>query len=330
MTSPPHRLNRPDTPESRARWLHETGGLSVEEIGWRLGLPAARVKALLEAGAVQAVKLPGGASGARLMRQLSHQLRDSYGLRAVHLAPLGPGESDPLPAIAATAARWLTRLVQSREAPKVVGLTHGRSLAAMVRQLPEIHAPDLRFVSLAGDLTRAHTAYPHAVMSHLAQRFGAQAFPLPATLYVSSPEERAELMALPMVARVMALMREADLWIVGIGSVSVENQLMGTGMLQTDGLDELAGRDAECEVLGRFFDGAGHELDTRIARCTLAPEAADFARHRLVGLAGGAEKVGPIRAALRGRLVQELITDSQTAVALLTPEARVEYALLLE
>ncbi|MFD2173701.1 sugar-binding transcriptional regulator [Rhodobacter lacus] len=330
MTSPPHRLGRPDTPESRARWLYETGGLSAEEIGWRLGLSVVRVNALLEAGMAQAVALPGGANGARLMRQLSQELRDTFGLRAVHLAPLGPGEGDPRPALAATAARWLTRLVQSHAAPKIVGLTHGRTLAAMARQLPEIRAPGLRFVSLAGDLTPAHTAYPHAVMNHLAQRFGAQAFPLPVTLYVSSPEERAELMALPMVARVIALMQEADLWVVGIGGVSAEHQLIRTGMLPQSGLEELAGLGAECEVLGRFFDGEGRELETRLARCTLSPEPKEFSRHRLVALAGGAAKVGPIRAALRGGLVQELITDSHTAVALLAPEARGKYALLIE
>lgn len=330
MTSPPHRLDRPDTAESRARWLHEVGGLSLEEIGWRLGLPTARVKALLEAGATQAVKIPGGVSGARLMRQLSRQLRAEYGLRAVHLAPIGPGDNDPLPAIAAAAARWLSRLVQASGGPKVVGLTHGRSISAMVRQLPEFHAPGLRFVSLAGDLTRAHTAYPHVVMHQLARRFGAQAFPLPATLYTATPEERDEVLRLPAVARVMALMREAELWVVGIGGTSEENQLMGTGMLLPDGLDEIAGRGAECEVLGRFFDGAGHELDTTLARCTLAPEVADFTDHLIVGMAGGAAKVGPIRAALRGRLVHELITDSHTAVSLLEPEARGQYALLLE
>ncbi|WP_444430319.1 hypothetical protein ACTTAM_02825 [Rhodobacter capsulatus] len=63
MTAPPHRLPHPDTPESRARWLHDIGGLSVTEIGWRLGLPPDRVQALLEQRPSVAVPVPDAAEG---------------------------------------------------------------------------------------------------------------------------------------------------------------------------------------------------------------------------------------------------------------------------
>ncbi|PTV96467.1 DNA-binding transcriptional regulator LsrR (DeoR family) [Rhodobacter aestuarii] len=329
MTSPPHRLSRPDTPESRARWLHEVGGLTVEEIGWRLGLPAEKVKYLLEKGESEAVLIPGGMAGARLLRHLSRRLRTVYGLSGVHLAPFAPGETDPIPAIASVAARWLTRLVKSSDAPKVVGLSHGRSLAAMVRELPEMRAPELRFVSLLGELTLSHTAYPHVVMNYLAQRFGAQAFPYPATLYVTTPEERAELMRMPVVAKVTDMARMAEVWIVGIGRPSDANQLLGTGMILPGCLHEIDQQGAECEILGRFFDGQGQELTTSLAHRTLSPLPQDFAGRRIVGLAGGPEKVAPIRAALRGGLVQELVTDTRTAVALLDPTEHSTYALLL-
>ncbi|WP_223632850.1 sugar-binding transcriptional regulator [Rhodobacter sp. TJ_12] len=330
MTSPPHHLRRPDTPESRARWLHEVGGLSVAEIGWRLGLSAERVRALLDEGAVEPVTIPGGAAGARLMRQLSRRLREMYpALRAVHLAPLGPGVQDPVPAIASAAARWLTRLVQSRAAPQVVGLSHGRSLAAMVRQLPEMRAPDLCFVSLLGELTLSHTAYPHVVMNYLAQRFGAQAFPFPATLYVETPEERAELTRLPVVRKVTDLARAADIWIVGIGRATAQNQLLGTGMILPGCLAKITNQGAQCEILGRFFDGEGNELDTPLAARTLSPPKDLFAGRRIVGLAGGPDKVAPVHAALRGGLIQELVTDSRTAVALLDAAEQADYALLL-
>ena len=329
MTYPPRRLGSPETPESRVRWLYEFGGLSVEEIGWRVGIPADRVRALLEQGDVEAVIVPGGLAGARLMRNLGRRLREAYGLAGVVLAPLPAGEGDPTAAIAAAGARHLVRLMQMRGGPRLIGFSHGRSLAQMVQALPEVQVPGLRVVSLLGELTFTHSAYPHVVMNQVSRRLAVQAYPFPSALYARSAEECAELQRQSVIANVMALGREAPLWVVGIGGLTPSNQLYDVGMLARDeDLTALMSRPEGCEILGRFFDGAGQELHSPLAARTLAPAAADFAGRRVMALAAGADKVEPIRAALRGGLVQELITDSRTALALIAPEDRAEFALI--
>ena len=329
MTSPPRRLGSPETPESRVRWLHEVGGLSVEEIGWRMGLPAERVQALLTRDEADAVWLPGSLAGARLLRKLGRHLREKYGLTEAVVAPLPAEGGDPTAAIAAAGARHFLRLIQTRGGPKLIGFSHGRSLARMVQSLPELQAPGLRFVSLLGELTFAHSAYPHAVMHQISRRLGVQAYSFPAALYARSAEDCAELQRQPVIANVMALGREAPLWVVGIGGLTRSNQLCDVGMIDRDeDLSALVSRSEGCEILGRFFDGAGREVQSQLVARTLAPAAADFAGRRVVALAGGTDKVEPIRAALRGGLVQELITDSRTALALIAPEDRAEFALI--
>lgn len=329
MTAPPHRLPHPDTPESRARWLHDIGGLAVEEIGWRLGLPPERVQALLDQGASEAVPPADAAEGARLIRRLSRRLRVRFDLGAVCVAPMVPGEEDPIPVVAAAAARHLVRLVQARSTPGIVGLSHGRTIAAMVGQLPEMRLTSLRFVSLLGELTFSHTAYPHVVMHQIAQRLGAQAFPYPTALYAASAEEAEDLLRQPVVRKVAEMARQAEVWVVGIGRGAPENQLHQSGMIGAEDLSEIVSQGAACEILGRFFDDAGRELPSALAARTLAPLAGDFAGRRVIGLAGGADKVAAVHAALSGGLLQELITDSRTAVALLEEEEQAEFALLL-
>lgn len=329
MTAPPHRISHPDTPESRARWLHDIGGLSVEEIGWRLGLPPERVRALLDQAPSEPVPPPDSAEGGRMIRSLSRRLRARYGLDAVCLAPLAPGDDDPLPAIAAAAARYLTRLVQGRKAPAIIGLSHGRTIAAMVSQLPEMRLTNLRFVSLLGELTFAHTAYPHVVMHQIARRLGAQAFPCPTALYAASAEEAADLLRQPMVRNAIEMARQAEVWVVGVGRGAPENQLHQSGMIDAEDLGEIVGLGAACEILGRFFDDGGRELPSALALRTLSPVAADFRARRVIGLAGGPDKVAPLAAALGGTLLRELITDSRTAVALLEEEEQAEFAPLL-
>jgi len=329
MTAPPHRLPHPDTPESRARWLHDIGGLSVEEIGWRLGLPSERVRVLLDQGPTEAVPHPDSAESARLMRRLTRQLRDHFGLEAVSIAPMAPGDADPMPVIAAAAARHLVRLLQARNAPAVVGLSHGRTIAAMVSQLPEMRLSSLRFVSLLGELTFAHSAYPHVVMSQIAQRLGAQAFPCPTALYAATPEEAADFRRLPMVRNVLEMAHQAEVWVVGVGRGASENQLHQSGMIGAEDLSEIVAMGASCEILGRFFDDEGCELASALAARTLSPAASDFRGRRIIGLAGGADKVAALHTALRAHLLQELVTDSRTAVALLDEEEQADYAPLL-
>lgn len=329
MTAPPHRLPHPDTPESRARWLHDIGGLSLEEIGWRLGLPPERVQALLDQGPTEPVNLGPGAEGERMIRRLARRLRERFGLSAVSIAPLAPGDTDPIPAVAAAAARHLIRLLQVRHAPQSIGLSHGRTIAAMVAQLPEMRLENLRFISLLGELTVANTAYPHVVMSQLAQRLGAQAFPFPTALYASGPDECGALLRQPVVARVLDMARAADVWVVGIGRGAPENQLHQSGMIGTPDLTEIVGLGAACEIVGRFFDAAGKELPSALAERTLSVSAADFAGRRVIGLAGGPDKVAALHAALAGGLLQDLVTDSRTAVALLDEEEQFEFAPLL-
>ncbi|ADE86731.1 sugar-binding transcriptional regulator [Rhodobacter capsulatus] len=329
MTAPPHRLPHPDTPESRARWLHDIGGLSVTEIGWRLGLPPDRVQALLEQRPSVAVPVPDAAEGARLIRRLARRLRDRFGLGTVCIALMPPDQTDPVPMIAAAAARHLVRVLQARSAPGIIGLSHGRTIAAMVAQLPEMRIGQLRFVSLLGELTFGHAAYPHAVMHQIAQRLGAQAFPLPTALYASTPEEAADLLRQPMLRRVAEMALQAEVWVVGIGRGAPENQLHQFGMIGTEDLAEIVGLGAACEILGRFFDAEGRELPSALAARTLAPAAPDFLRRRVIGLAGGTDKVVALHAALAGHLLQDLVTDSRTAVALLDEEEQAEFAALL-
>lgn len=329
MTASSRRLGSLETPESRARWLHEVGQLSAEEIGWRMGLPVARVWALLARGDAPAVVVPGGLLGARLLRGLGQRLRESYGLAGVVLAPMTREDEDPVAAIAAAGARHLVRLMQARGGPRLIGFSHGRSLAQMVQHLPELHAPGLRFVSLLGELTFAHSAYPHAVTARMSRRLGVQAYPFPAALYARSAEECTELLRQPVISNVMALGREAPLWVVGIGGLTRANQLYGVGMLDAgEDMSALIARSEGCEILGRFFDGAGQEVHSALVARTLAPARADFAGRRVLALAGRAEKIEPIRAALRGGLVQELITDHRTALALIAPAERPAFALI--
>ncbi len=69
-------------------------------------------------------------------------------------------------------------------------------------------------------------------------------------------------------------------------------------------------------MLGHFFDAQGGVLETTLSARTLSVELNTRDDSRIVAIAGGAEKVGAVRAVLRSGWLKGLITDEATARAI--------------
>ncbi len=72
----------------------------------------------------------------------------------------------------------------------LIGVGHGRTLAASVEYLMRTTADHIRFVSLLGGVTRKFAANPHDVIHRLAERTGAQAYVMPLPFVANTVEDR--------------------------------------------------------------------------------------------------------------------------------------------
>ena len=94
-------------------------------------------------------------------------------------------------------------------------------------------------------------------------------------------------------------------------------QLQSDGFISADELAEMRRLGAVGEVTGWAFDAAGEIIvGGTNDRLTSAPREIPPSR-LVVGAAQGTGKVLPIRAALRGRLINGLITNETTARSVL-------------
>ncbi|RWJ57408.1 MAG: sugar-binding transcriptional regulator, partial [Mesorhizobium sp.] len=89
-------------------------------------------------------------------------LSSRYGLDYCEVVPDFDGEELPLKALGIAGAQFLKREIERGE-DTLIGVGHGRTLAACVEYLPRISAEKTRFVSLLGGLTRKFSANPHDV-----------------------------------------------------------------------------------------------------------------------------------------------------------------------
>jgi DNA-binding transcriptional regulator LsrR (DeoR family) len=157
----------------------------------------------------------------------------------------------------------------------------------------------------------------------LARALGASPILLPAPGVVATTAVRDALGEDPHVNAALQQLDSLDMIFVGIGSLS-SNTVLNDGMsLPPGAYAELVAAGAVGDIALRFFDANGEAATSTLEDRVLGVSVEQIRRTpRVVGVAGGPSKVEAILAALRADLLDVLITDVETAEALLTPATR--------
>lgn len=306
-----------DALATRAAWLYYAGGLTQSQVAAALGVAPAKAHRLVarasRAGAVR-VFVEGPIAGCMPLER--HLMRE-FDLRFCRVVPTLGRSDPPLRALGLAAAGMLLNELENNR-HRVIGVGHGRTLAAAVDHLPRFPRPDLRFVSLLGGVPRQMSANPFDMIHRLAEKTGAEAYLLPVPFFANTAADRAVLLAQRGVAEAMAMAREATLFLVGVGEVSgAETFLPQAGVVSEEEGETLRGAGAVGEVLGCYLDAAGRRVETDLHDRVIALPLEAMAGREVVAVAGGLGKVAALRAVLASRILSGLITDEPTARRLL-------------
>jgi DNA-binding transcriptional regulator LsrR (DeoR family) len=154
-------------------------------------------------------------------------------------------------------------------------------------------------------------------MHRIAEKTGTQAYVMPVPFFANTREDRDVLLAQRGVKEVFDLANNAELKLVGLGTVDIDAQLVLSGMVEPREIKEIAAMGGAGEILGHFFDADGRTLETMLSARTLSASLPRSKKERLVALSGGLPKVEAIHAVLNSHCLYGLITDERTAQALL-------------
>ena len=302
---------------TRAAWLSYIGGMTQDEIASRLSVSRVKVNRLIAHAHREGLVRVFIEGNPQECVTLEDRLCRLFGLAGCFVAPMLETEAPTLPieTLAVAGARVLHHWLETGRA-KVIGVGHGRTLAAMADRLPRQLRDDVRFVSLLGSLTRNATANPFDVIHRLCERTGAESYFLPVPFFADTGEDKAVFMAQRSVRHALDLAKEADLVLAGIGEVTAGSFLTISGMITSAELDQLRRLGAVGEILGRFFDAKGQPVDAEINARAIAIDLGDLEDKEVVVLAGGKSKPQAIRSILATGLVTRLITDEATARAI--------------
>ena len=139
---------------------------------------------------------------------------------------------------------------------------------------------------------------------------------MPVPFFANSVEDREVLLEQRGVHDVFEMAENASLKFVGIGTVDAAGAAGFLGHDRAGEIEEIAAAGGVGELLGHFFDAEGRILSTTLTGRTLAASFGKPGVHRIVAVAGGAEKIAAIAAVLMSHRLTGLITDEATAKAL--------------
>ncbi|SPH17101.1 Transcriptional regulator LsrR [Defluviimonas aquaemixtae] len=301
---------------ARAGWLYYVAGNTQDEIAKKLGVSRQTAQRLVAmAVSERLVKVRIDHPIGRCM-DLSGALTAAYDLKFCEVVPSDPGAPGLLTGVAIAAAAELERVLKSDE-PKIIALGTGRALKATVDQLPRMACPQHSIVSLLGNMMQDGSATPYNATIAMAERVGAKHYPYPLPVLARDEDELRVLLSQQAVRNTIALGQQADLTLVGIGQMNRTAPLVVDGFVPENEIDSLVAAGAAGEITSWVYDQDGHIIDcafnARVASVPL-PKAVE---RRVIAVAVGEAKVTAFTAALRGRLVNGLITNEATAELLL-------------
>jgi DNA-binding transcriptional regulator LsrR (DeoR family) len=301
---------------ARAAWLYYIKGRTQDEIATALNVSRPNAQRLVALAISESlIKFRLDHPLLRSM-ELAERLSKTFGLKTCEVAPTEAGQGHSLVGVAMLAAQTLETCLTPKE-PRVVALGTGRTMLETVRQMPLMTRPDHRIVSVVGNISRDGKASPYDVAMRLSDRVGAQCYPLPLPVITDTRAECEFLRAQRGYQAVSALFDKADLVMVGMGSLGPDAQILVDGFVDAREIEMLRRDGGVGEVVSRCLTIEGAEVENEVTvRLTALRMRADPACPVIL-VAAGREKVIPIVAALRGRFATGLLTDEETAAALL-------------
>lgn len=296
---------------TKAAWYYYFEGITQQQAAERMGITRMRIIKLLDRarqmGIIRFTLRKEGESRMLLERRLIER----YGLQDAFIIPAA-SQPDMVNANIATAASMYINERLGKDS--CINIGYGDTPSRILNNLATMAEHTLTCVSLTGGVSY----YLPDTRSNV---FNAKLHLIPAPLIASS-KEMAQLMreenSVMEISRMVAL---SQMSVVGIGAMHESATIFRTGILNSNDFLFLKMQGAVGDLLSHFFDQDGQLVDNPLEdRLISTPLATLKGLSNVIGVAAGDSKVEAIRAALKGQVLNVLITDDKTAAQLVGGE----------
>ncbi|MGM9521171.1 MAG: sugar-binding transcriptional regulator [Oscillospiraceae bacterium] len=243
-----------------------------------------------------------------------------FGLKdAVVITNYDEGQTEMLDALTDFAAMYISNLLKGS---CTVGITRGSTINKVIGKLSNVNDCRLQLVQLMGSSTNSYQSEEsHILVNRMLNHFDGTAYYLNTPLYIDDLYAKNILMQDSSVRSVFQQMDACNIILTGIGMLDPDIDVRPSwhGYMTRRHLQELEEKKAVGSICAQYFNIDGELIQSEWnAKCIVMP-LESIGRNRLsIGIAQGKNKEKPILGALRGHHINVLITNVQTATAVIS------------
>jgi len=299
--------------------LYYKDSLTQEDIAKKLKISKYQVNRILkkaiDSGIVQ-ITVVDPSTG---ISNLEEEMEKRFGLkRAIVIENSGLSETELKSKLGAAGAEFLLEGVKDGD---IIGVSWGTTVNEVVNHLPSRINKNVDIVQATGGSHQISVDLNcHDITSRLAKKFGAEPHLLFAPAIMDSKELHDMLLNEKSIRDTFEYFDGISIMLTGIGSIFPEiiSSFISTGQISSKDFEKLKEKHAVGDIYSYFFDIGGNICETDLnERIVSMPVGALKKIPYRVGIAGGALKAEAILGALRGNIINILITDDTAAVRIL-------------
>lgn len=250
------------------------------------------------------------------MSIMEQRLKDKLHLKDVKIASSTINDEEEIKKyISIAAAQYLDGIIKDGD---IIGVGWGTTLYNMSQALIPRSIKGSQVVQLEGGLSNSEwNNYSREILENFANNFNtvAQYLPLPVIFDNKATKEQVDKDR--YIKRILELGRHANIALFSVGTVRPNALFFRLGYTDIQEQEKIQ-RNSVGDICSRFFDVEGRvcnrDLDERTVGITLS-ELRD--KEYSIMISGGEGKINAIKASLKGRYANVLITDQFTGKALL-------------
>lgn len=247
---------------------------------------------------------------------LEKKIVDHFKLKKVHVVPVPSiaGEAEWLSRVVQYAANYLNTLFNSN---MIMGIAWGTTISGISKYLLPKATHNSQIIQLngAGNTQSMGIEYASEIIVRFAQNYQAVANLFPVPTFFDYPSTKQALWKERSIKRLLDLQSQADILLYSIGAVDagVPSHVYHAGYLEKADYLELKKQRLVGDIATVFFREDGSFNNIPMNDRTSGPDLELFQKKYGVCVVSGFAKVRGLAAALKGKLITELIIDEPTA-----------------
>jgi len=305
---------------SKAAQLYYIEEIGQQQIAKRLNVSVASVsRALAKARQLGIVRITIHADADDYSR-LEIAMEQRFGLRECLLVPSFEQIDHVYAGMARSLAELLGRILKQGD---TLGLSWGETLKAVSERMQPVPVHNVDVVPITGNLGRIDTGiYPSSLARTFAEKIGGTPYLLNTPAIVGSKTIRRSLMADSNFKQIREMWKRLNVVLLTVGGLGKDSSMYRAGAFSEGELESMEAAGGVCACNFSLFDEQGEPVRAEVSDRLVKLPLPDLRQvEHTVLLAGGSNKVRPLRVILRGKVVNTLITDVQSAQAILGEES---------